>query len=161
MRGLDPRIHLKKSALKAAETMPSGATLRHCFIFNCQTAGRHDSAFPRRESVRVLPESRPLKERGRGECRVQAAPMARLQQKKQAAVTTGSARTSGIPRAMVLTAASCSPWCAGLVSHHRLADHHPRLDPSVGESGPHDLAVRTTSHVRRCDTSIASRAQHS
>jgi hypothetical protein len=32
--------------------------------------------------------------------------MARLQQKKQAAVTTGSARTTGIPCAMVLTAYS-------------------------------------------------------
>jgi hypothetical protein len=50
--------------------------------------------------------------------------MARLQQKKQAAVTTGSAGTSGIPRAMVLTAASRSPWCAGLVSHHHFTDHH-------------------------------------
>jgi hypothetical protein len=30
-----------------------------------------------------------------------AAPMARLQQKKQAAVTTGSAKTTGIPRAVV------------------------------------------------------------
>ena len=38
-------------------------------------------------------------------------------------------------------------WCAGLVSHHRLAKRPARLDPSVGESGPHDLAVRTTSLV--------------
>jgi len=52
---------------------------------------------------------------------MQAAPMARLQQKKQAAVTTGKAGATGIPCATVLTAASCSPWCAGLVSHH-----HPR-----------------------------------
>jgi hypothetical protein len=52
-----------------------------------------------------LPEFRivvaPSKIRGRGECRMQAAPMARLQQKKQAAVTTGSAGTTGIPCAMV------------------------------------------------------------
>jgi len=45
---------------------------------------------------------------------MQAAPMARLQQKKQAAVTTGKAGTTGIPCAMVLTAASRSPWSAGL-----------------------------------------------
>jgi hypothetical protein len=32
-----------------------------------------------------------------------AAPMARLQKKKQAAVTTGSTGTTGIPRATVLT----------------------------------------------------------
>jgi hypothetical protein len=49
-----------------------------------------------------------------------AAPMARLQQKTQAAVTTGKAGQSGIPCAMVLTAASYSPWSAGLDSlHHR------------------------------------------
>jgi hypothetical protein len=53
---------------------------------------------------------------------MQAAPMARLQQKKQAAVTTGSAGTTGIPRAMVLTAASRSPWSAGLDSLH-----HPQV----------------------------------
>ncbi len=35
-----------------------------------------------------------------------AAPMARLQQKTQAAVTTGKAETTGIPCAMVLTAYS-------------------------------------------------------
>jgi hypothetical protein len=44
----------------------------------------------------------PRKYGGRRECRMQAAPMARLQQGKQAAVTTGSAETTGIPRAMVL-----------------------------------------------------------
>jgi hypothetical protein len=51
-------------------------------------------------------------------------------------------RTTGTPRAMVLTAASCSPRCTGLVSHRRLSVRHARLDPSVGRSGPHDLTVR-------------------
>jgi hypothetical protein len=46
----------------------------------------------------VLPPDRG----GRRECRVKASPMARLQQRKQAAVTTGSARSSGIPCAMAL-----------------------------------------------------------
>ena len=45
----------------------------------------------------------PRERRGRGECRVKASPMARLQQVTQAAGTTGSAGSSGIPRAMVLT----------------------------------------------------------
>jgi hypothetical protein len=39
--------------------------------------------------------------RGRREGRMLAAPMARLQQKKQAAVTTGTSRTTGLPCAMV------------------------------------------------------------
>jgi MAE_28990/MAE_18760-like HEPN len=63
---------------------------------------------------------------------------------------------SGIPCAMVLTAASRSPWCAGLVSHHRLADHTAKLDSSVGESGPHDLAVRD--HIAR--PAMQSRPPH-
>jgi hypothetical protein len=45
--------------------------------------------FPRRKSVRVMPPSCPSEDRGHRECRVMASPMARLQQKKQAAVTTG------------------------------------------------------------------------
>src|SRR6185437_16826492 len=84
-----------------------------------------------------------LPERGRGECRVMASPMARLQQKKQAAVTTGSAGSSDIPRATVLRLIPRSPWSAGLDSLHRLREvTSRRLDPSVGESGPHGFAVR-------------------
>jgi hypothetical protein len=51
---------------------------------------------------------------------VMASPMARLQQKTQAAVTTGSAGSAGgIPRAMVLTAYSALSPVSGLDSHHR------------------------------------------
>ena len=100
----------------------------------------------------------PSKWRGRRECRMQAAPMARLQQKKQAAVTTGKAGTTGIPCATVLTAASCSPWSAGLDSLHRLRIVIRKLGPSVGGSGPHDLAVRGGCAARRAAprASIAS-----
>jgi len=50
---------------------------------------------------------------------MQAAPMARLQQGKQAAVTTGKAGTTGIPCAMGLRLTPWSPRCAGLFSHRR------------------------------------------
>jgi len=40
------------------------------------------------------------------------------------------------------TVYTCSPRCAGLSSHRRLAIRPARLDPSVGGSGPHDFAVR-------------------
>jgi len=62
--------------------------------------------------------------------------------KKQAAVTTGQPKHSGIPRAMVLAAASYSPRGAGLVSPRHLPVITGKLDPSVGGSGPYDLAVR-------------------
>jgi hypothetical protein len=39
-------------------------------------------------------------------------------EKKQAAVTTGSAEHPGIPRATALRRIPRSPWCAGLFGHH-------------------------------------------
>jgi len=76
--------------------------------------------------------------------------------KKQAAVTTGSAGTPGIPRAMVLTAASRSPRCAGLVGHRvRHALTHIAQDLSGGRPGPRDLTVRI-SVVRRREATHAA-----
>jgi hypothetical protein len=60
--------------------------------------------------------------KGRRECRVKASPMARQQQKKLAAVTTGSAKSSGIPCAMVLTVSFALSLGTGLSCPHRLAD---------------------------------------
>jgi hypothetical protein len=56
---------------------------------------RQASTFPPHHLARVLPDTTLKKMRGRRECRMLAAPMARLQQKEQAAVTTGSAETTG------------------------------------------------------------------
>jgi hypothetical protein len=53
-----------------------------------QPQGQH-VAFPRRVSARVMRRPKRLERRERRECRMLAAPMARLQQSKQAAVTTG------------------------------------------------------------------------
>ena len=60
------------------------------------------STFPRRVTPEFSGKRAPQTRRGRRECRVKASPMARLQQRKQAAVTTGSAGSSGIPCAMGL-----------------------------------------------------------
>src|SRR5262245_23569325 len=57
---------------------------------------RHTLAFSRRDSSEFFQTSTPENRRGRREGRVQAAPMARLQQETQAAVTTGTSRTSGL-----------------------------------------------------------------
>jgi hypothetical protein len=56
-----------------------------------------------------------------------------------------AAETTGVPCAMVLTAAPRSPRCAGLFSHrHRRITR--RLDTSVGAPGPHGLTVRLAAH---------------
>jgi len=92
---------------------------------------------PSYQSVRALRKSR-----GRRECRVKASPMARLQKRKQAAVTTGSARSSGIPCAVVYGlyvissgTGSLAPVACELVAIRRLGI-------STGMPGPHDFAVR-------------------
>jgi hypothetical protein len=51
-----------------------------------------------------------------------ASPMARLQQKKQAAVTTGSAKSTGIPCAMVLTVSFELSPVTMLGCHRRSSD---------------------------------------
>jgi hypothetical protein len=56
------------------------------------TMKRYESAFSRRGRARAIAKFTLVKDRGRRECRELAAPMARLQNKKQAAVTTGSAK---------------------------------------------------------------------
>jgi hypothetical protein len=92
-----------------------------------------------------------------------AAPMARLQQETQAAVTTGSAETAGIPRAIVLRLIRDLPGDRlDCPRHHALVAR--RLGVSTGTPGPHDFAVRTGLFVGEMtplqpDTPIASRAQ--
>src|SRR6185312_11115081 len=61
--------------------------------------------------------------------------------------TTGSAGTTDIPCAMVLTAAPYSPRCTGLFSHRRVAKRPAKLDPSVGGTGPYGLTVREDAFV--------------
>ncbi len=71
---------------------------------------------PAARNARVMHETLSLKPRGRRECRVKASPMARLQQKTQAAVTTGSARSTGIPCAMVYGLWRALPAVPGLIA---------------------------------------------
>jgi hypothetical protein len=66
--------------------------------------------------------------------------MARLQQKTQAAVTTGLAGSTGGLNGV--TAYTCSLRCAGLDSHRHSQIIIRELDPSIGGPGPHDFAVR-------------------
>src|SRR3984957_3091004 len=68
----------------------------------------------------------PSKNRGRRECRMLDAPAAsRAKKKKTHAHSQGPPKSHGIPCAMVLTAPPWSPWCTGLVSHHRLRKLRP------------------------------------
>src|SRR5437016_12704121 len=55
--------------------------------------------------------------RGRREGRVPAAPMARVQQKKHAAATTGPGGSTGLPCAMVLTVSFVLSSVTGLFCH--------------------------------------------
>src|SRR5882757_7191629 len=107
---------------------------------------RHTPAFSRHECVRVLEATHPRKQRGRRECRVMASPMARLQQKKQAAVTTGGAGQPAFPARWFTAYIAISPG-TGLSCPRRLRDDLANLSLSVGRPGPRDFTVRV-SHVR-------------
>jgi hypothetical protein len=76
--------------------------------------------------------SSPSETGGRRECRVRASPMARLQQKKQAAVTTGSAGSSGIPCAMVLRLIRVLPGVPGFLATVALRNVSQSLTPASG-----------------------------
>jgi hypothetical protein len=88
-------------------------------------------------------------------------------EKKQAAVTTGSAETSGIPRAMVLRLIRDLPGAPGLLATITCAtrEHQRKFDTSVGVSEQHDFAVRIVLFVRartptlQPDAPTAPRAQ--
>src|ERR1700733_8522987 len=86
--------------------------------------------------------------------------MARLQQKKQAAVTTGSAGSTGIPRAMVLTAyIALSPGTGLFCPRHFRRKLLPceNLAPASGRQDHTILPSASGSPVKRAAASTASR----
>src|SRR5690242_14731485 len=87
-----------------------------------------------------------LENRGRREGRVQAAPMARQQQKKLAAVTTGLAEHPAFPAQWLYGLWRALPGARAFLPPLP-ADHLRKLDLSVGRPGPHAFAVRGTSFV--------------
>jgi len=92
-----------------------------------------------------MPELRivggPRNQEGAGNAGRSIAPMARLQTKKQAAVTTGTPKRSGIPCTTVFRLIRALPGDRALLPPS-LRGHLAKLDPSVGGSGPHDFAGR-------------------
>jgi hypothetical protein len=112
--------------------------------FNCQTAmSGHETSFSRRRS-RPRPVSvMSLGRRGRRECRVQAAPMVRVQQKstRQNHRFSRSSRHSlrggfnGVLRALPGDQTLLSPSVVGLIEPGDLST-------SLGAPGPHDFSVR-------------------
>jgi hypothetical protein len=71
---------------------------------------------------------------GRREDRMPEHPQARVREicAESTRVTTGTPKHAGLPCAMVLTAAPRSPWCTGLVSHHRPGIISQGLTPASG-----------------------------
>jgi len=69
--------------------------------------------------------------------------MARLQQKTQAAVTTGTPKHPAFPAQRFDGLSRALPGVPGLIASIARAFVAPGLDLSVGRPGPHDFAVRT------------------
>src|ERR1700744_2965586 len=88
-------------------------------------------------------EHHPHKERGRRECRVHDAPTAlRAKQENAREANTRTPKSSGTPCAMVLRLLRALPGVPGFLATIACQLVIGRLDPSVGESGPHGLTVR-------------------
>ncbi len=108
--------------------------------------GQHDrvtrmEAFPRRR-VRASRCRRSPSNEGCRECQALAAPLARQQQEKQAAVTTGSAETPRHSLRDGFTAYTSSPWGPGFLAPIAALTSSAQLSLSVGRPGPHDFTVR-------------------
>jgi len=138
----------------ASRSLSSGAHSRDPLARNDETCVN----IPAARCVRVLHRHRPRENGGRRECRMRIAPMARLQQGTQAAVTTGTPLHHGIPCAMALRRITRSPRCPGFVATVACGIAR-KLDPSVGGSGPRAFAVRyRLARPAKVKASIASRA---
>jgi hypothetical protein len=123
-------------------------------------SSEHDSASPRHDSCPSFAIRCPSRKRGRRECRVhERTHCLACKRKRRTQATTGTPKSLRHSLRNGFTAAPCSSWCTGLVSHHRLrgvSDRRPtsptrKLDSSIGEPEPHGLTVRDAPHVLRHD----------
>ncbi len=101
--------------------------------------------------------SLPRKHEGAGSTGRSTAPAGPVGNKKNAHKSSGEADIARHSLRNGFTACSALSLASGLFSHHRRANRFARLDPSVGGSGPHGLAVRIVPLVLRHHASTATR----
>ena len=122
----------------------------------------HDFAFPRHDLSEVCIDVHPLREKGAGNARCQAAPIASCAKVKKHTSPPQDKPNTGIPCAMVLTLLRALPGVHDLVSHRRAqarhlhAWHQPRdarttrlcRPPARRPSSKRARVHRSPSHVR-------------
>jgi hypothetical protein len=122
---------------------PTAVMALDCFV---AFAPRNDVVRLRALAARMAPEllREPSRIRGRRECWVRSShPQPRVRNKKAHERSHHRYTAStGIPRAMVLTAYIVLSPVTGLFCHRRRRNYFRQLDTSVGAPGPHDFAVR-------------------
>jgi hypothetical protein len=112
------------------------------------------STISRRHAPEVCQETlAPSKLRGRRECRMHDAPAASRAKKKQRTRAYKVHRNKRHSLRNGFTVAPCSPWCTGLVSHHRLRELPPaNLTPASGcqdhTAWPSARALPVSQHSR-------------
>jgi hypothetical protein len=135
---------------KRVVALYSGSFSPHCAVMPRQNSAARDSGgdiaqHPRGAIfARALRFARPRNQRAQGMPDAGRTREPCVQRKVHFAHASNNRAAETVrhsPRNGV-NAYTCSPWCAGLVGHHRLPIIAGRLDPSVGGSGPHDFAVR-------------------
>ena len=167
VRGLSRRHCERSEALQRSEAIQNhvrdSGLLRRLRLL-AMTAARHELTFSRRLFRPSLAVRPPSDDRGRGECRELAAPMARQRKKCWRQVPQVQPRHPGIPRAMVLRLLRVLPGAPGLLAtvcdnaSTRCAGHQ-RRDARTTRLDRAHRAVRRRGKRPRCntDTPTASR----
>jgi hypothetical protein len=101
------------------------------------TPHSRDTMCPSDASVSALDQ-----EEGAGNAGSWPPPWAACKQKKQAAVTTGSAESPDLPCATVLTVSFVLPGDRAFLPPSFATSSLARLAPASGAPGPHDFAIR-------------------
>ncbi len=111
-------------------------------------------------SARGVAERDPRKEEGAGNAGCWPQPMARLQKRKQAAVTTGPAGHPAFPARWALRLIRDLPGAPGfLATIPTRSEASTRVDISIGMPGPHDFNVRERPRTRATPASRRSTAR--
>jgi len=166
-------VHRARRTILIQTLMPSFSipdALRACSFLRTAIIHREarelKDAPPRSRGTiaRVIPVVRPsLLRRGRRECRVKASPMARLQQRMQAAGTTGAADQPAFPARWTFRLLRALPGAPGLLATIRnnaplahCAGHQRRGVETTRLDRPHSAVRPRASRTLRQNAATAS-----
>jgi hypothetical protein len=154
-----PRLEGRHCEDRKRRSNPDTSTIDWIASLTLAMTSPSNITLPSRAAFRVrvlLRTFAPLKSEGAGNAGRQCTRKPRVQNKNaHELVTTGSPAHTGIPCTMVLTAYSALPGEPGFVATiPAQCEALSRVDASVGASGPHGFAVRSSPRTPCEGTSV-------